>query len=147
MTFSRLSAKCVLQATTVALLRLCTDAVHQFGPVQNHQHGDGKGRATDNIFVERLWRTVKYEEVYLHDYQTPREARQGLSRYFEFYNHRRLHQALDYCTPGEVYSGARGAAPLGGRQWAQQPALSDPAEATTMHLNNGPLPVLTTGST
>ena len=108
---------------------------------------NGKGRATDNIFVERLWRTVKYEEVYLHDYGSPREARQGLSRYFEFYNHRRLHQALDYCTPGEVYSGASGAAPLGGRQWAQQPALSGPAEAATMHLNNSPLPVLTMGST
>ena len=75
---------------------------------------DGKGRATDNIFVERLWRTVKYEEVYLHDYGSPREARQGLARYFEFYNHRRLHQALDYCTPGEVYSGASGAAPPSG---------------------------------
>ena len=108
---------------------------------------NGKGRATDNIFVERLWRTVKYEEVYLHDYASPREARQGLARYFDFYNHRRLHQALDYCTPGEVYSGASGAAPLGGRQWAQQPALSGPAQATTMHLNNDLLPVLTTGST
>ena len=109
---------------------------------------DGKGRATDNIFVERLWRTVKYEEVYLHDYASPREARQGLSRYFDFYNYRRLHQALDYCTPGEVYSGSVScSAPLGGQRWAQQPALCGPAEATTMHLNNSPLPVLTTGST
>ena len=107
---------------------------------------DGKGRALDNIFVERLWRTVKYEEVYLHDYQTPREARQGLSRYFDFYNHRRVHQALDYHTPAEVYSGASGAAPLGGRE-VQQPALCSPAEATTLHLNISPLPVLTTGST
>jgi putative transposase len=64
---------------------------------------DGKGRALDNIFTERLWRTVKYEEVYIHDYTSPREARQALTRYFEFYNHERLHQALDYQTPAEVY--------------------------------------------
>ena len=107
---------------------------------------DGKGRALANIFVERLWRTVKYEEVYLHDYRTPREARQGLSRYFDFYNHRRVHQALDYHTPAEVYSAGSGAAPLGGRE-VQQPALYSPAEATTVHLNITPLPVLTTGST
>jgi len=66
---------------------------------------DGRGRALDNIFVERLWRSVKYEEVYLHDYATPREARQGLTRYFEFYDHARPHQALDYRTPAEVYFG------------------------------------------
>jgi putative transposase len=65
---------------------------------------DSKGRALDNIFTERLWRTVKYEEVYLHDYTSPKEARQQLSKYFEFYNHQRPHQALDYQTPAEVYS-------------------------------------------
>ena len=64
---------------------------------------DGKGRALDNIFTERLWRTVKYEEVYIHEYTSPREARQALSRYFAFYNQERLHQALDYQTPAEVY--------------------------------------------
>ena len=64
---------------------------------------DGKGRALDNIFTERLWRTVKYEEVYLHDYTSPREARQQLSRYFDCYNHQRPHQALDDQTPAEVY--------------------------------------------
>jgi putative transposase len=64
---------------------------------------DGRGRALDNIFVERLWRTVKYEEVSVHDYDTPREAIQGLQRYFEFYNRQRLHQALDYRTPAAVY--------------------------------------------
>jgi putative transposase len=64
---------------------------------------DGKGRALDNIFTERLWRTVKYEEVYIHDYLSPREARQALTRYFTFYNQERLHQALDYQTPAEVY--------------------------------------------
>ena len=64
---------------------------------------DGKGRALDNIFTERLWRTVKYEEVYLHDYLSPREVREAFTRYFAFYNQERLHQALDYQTPAEVY--------------------------------------------
>jgi putative transposase len=68
---------------------------------------DSKGRALDNIFTERLWRTVKYEEVYLHDYASPKEARQQLSQYFEFYNHQRPHQALEYLTPAEVYSTGR----------------------------------------
>jgi len=66
---------------------------------------DGKGRALDNIFTERLWRTVKYEEVYLHEYANPKEARQQLARYFDFYNHRRIHQALDYLMPAQVYFG------------------------------------------
>lgn len=64
---------------------------------------DGRGRALDNIFTERLWRSVKYEEVYLHEYGSPKEARHGLTRYFDFYNHKRLHQALGYRTPAEVY--------------------------------------------
>jgi putative transposase len=64
---------------------------------------DGRGRALDNIFVERLWRSVKYEEVYLRDYGTPREARAGLTQYLWDYNHTRLHQALAYRTPAEVY--------------------------------------------
>jgi len=68
---------------------------------------DGKGRAFDNIMVERLWRSVKYEEVYLKDYQTVAEAKLGLGRYFELYNTERLHQSLDYCTPAEVYGGRR----------------------------------------
>ena len=66
---------------------------------------DGRGRAFDNIFTERLWRSVKYEEVYLHDYRTPREARQGLTRYLTFYNTGRPHQALGYATPAAVYTG------------------------------------------
>ena len=70
---------------------------------------DGKGRALDNIFTERLWRTVKYEEVYLHEYATPRDARHGLERYFPFYNHERPHQALNYRPPAEVYFARRGA--------------------------------------
>jgi putative transposase len=64
---------------------------------------DGRGRVYDNIFVERLWRTVKYEEVYLHDYRTVSEARILLSNYFYFYNTERIHEALNYRTPYEVY--------------------------------------------
>lgn len=66
---------------------------------------DGRGRALDNIFVERLWRSVKYENVYLHDYATVPEAVLGLRRYFGFYNAERMHQSLDYQTPQEVYEG------------------------------------------
>jgi len=69
---------------------------------------DGRGRALDNIFTERLWRAVKYEEVYLHEYTSLREARTGLTTYFDFYNHRRVHQALGYRTPAEVYTGRPG---------------------------------------
>lgn len=64
---------------------------------------DGRGRALDNIFIERLWRTVKYEHVYLQDIQTVQEAWLGLRDYFGFYNHQRLHQSLDYRTPAQVY--------------------------------------------
>ncbi len=64
---------------------------------------DSKGRALDNVFTERLWRTIKYEEVYLKEYASPREARSSLTEYLCFYNERRLHQALDYRTPAEVY--------------------------------------------
>lgn len=67
---------------------------------------DGRGRALDNIFTERLWRTVKYEEVYLHEYQTPKEARRELTRYLTFYNEKRPHQSLAYRTPAAVYFGA-----------------------------------------
>jgi putative transposase len=66
---------------------------------------DGRGRALDNVFVERLWRTVKYEEVYLKDYETPREATQQLGRFFGRYNAQRQHQSLDYQTPAAVYFG------------------------------------------
>ena len=66
---------------------------------------DSKGRALDNIFVERLWRTVKYEEVYLKDYQTMRDAQGSLKQYFKFYNKERLHQALQYKTPESIYLG------------------------------------------
>lgn len=66
---------------------------------------DGKGRWIDNVFIERLWRSIKYEEVYLHAYRDGREARRRLQAYFETYNSRRLHQSADYCTPDEVYFG------------------------------------------
>jgi putative transposase len=68
---------------------------------------DGRGRALDNVFVERLWRTVKYEEVYLKGYRDGQEAHQGLSRYFPFYNQQRSHQSLDYLTPAAVYYGLK----------------------------------------
>lgn len=64
---------------------------------------DGKGRALDNIITERFWRSIKYEEVYLNEYTSPREARTGIKQYIEFYNHTRLHQSLGYQTPSSVY--------------------------------------------
>jgi putative transposase len=66
---------------------------------------DGRGRCFDNIFVERLWRSVKYEDVYLRDYQSMPEATHGLGRYFDFYDHERIHAALGYQTPAAVYLG------------------------------------------
>jgi len=74
---------------------------------------DGRGRALDNVFTERLWGSVKYEEVYLKDYNTPREPRQGIGNYLTFYNDECPHQSLDYLTPAEVYSQA-GALPVRG---------------------------------
>ena len=67
---------------------------------------DGKGRFMDNIFVERLWRSLKYEEVYLHAYDSVAEARIGIGRWIDFYNDRRPHQALGYRTPRHVYEAA-----------------------------------------
>ena len=64
---------------------------------------DGRGRALDNVFVERLWRTVKYEHVYLHEYASVPELEKGLEQYFTFYNHERLHQSLSYQPPAEVH--------------------------------------------
>ena len=66
---------------------------------------DGKGRWVDNVFVERLWRSVKYESIYLHAYDTVREVKLALASYFSFYNARRVHQSLDYRTPDEMYFG------------------------------------------
>jgi len=66
---------------------------------------DGRGRALDNVFVERLWRTVKYEEVCLKEYCNPLDARTNLGKFFVHYNEERPHQGLGYMTPSEVYSG------------------------------------------
>ena len=74
--------------------------------VENHPitiSMDGKGRWVDNVFIERLWRSVKYEDVYLRAYETPTELRTGLARYLDFYNTRRRHCALDRRTPDAVY--------------------------------------------
>jgi putative transposase len=64
---------------------------------------DGRGRCMDNIFIERLWRSLKYEEVYLKDYESVSEARAGIERYFRFYNQERLHQSLEYRTPAAIW--------------------------------------------
>ena len=64
---------------------------------------DGRGRALDNVFVERLWRSVKYEDIYIKDYEQVSELEMGLRAYFWFYDEERPHQSLDYRTPGEVY--------------------------------------------
>jgi putative transposase len=64
---------------------------------------DGRGRALDNVFIERLWRTVKYEHIFLHEYENGRDLWQGLDGYFRFYNERRFHQSLCYRTPKEVF--------------------------------------------
>ena len=98
---------------------------------------DGRGRCYDNIFVERLWRTVKYEEVFLRDYADPVEARQGLRAYFRFYNAQRPHQALDYRTPAEVYFAGYSAGPREGRAASRTVAgtpvaLRDPSVPATV---------------
>ncbi len=64
---------------------------------------DGKGRALDNIYVERLWRTLKYENIYLNAYETMSELKAGIQKYFWFYNTSRYHQSLEYRTPEEMY--------------------------------------------
>jgi len=73
---------------------------------------DGRGRFSDNIFVERLWRSLKYEEIYLRAYENVAEARQGITGYFNFYNHERLHQALGYRAPRQVFEEAMRVAKL-----------------------------------
>jgi putative transposase len=101
---------------------------------------DGKGRVFDNIFSERLWRTVKVEEVYLRDYQTVTEARYYLGRYFEFYNNDRLHEALSYRTPAEVHGAAVGT-PVALRAPSVPTALihgdESTLESTVFCLDNG----------
>jgi putative transposase len=67
---------------------------------------DSKGRALDNVYVERLWRTLKYEEIYLHDYRSMDELKAAVKKYFNFYNTERFHQSLEYATPDEIYYSA-----------------------------------------
>jgi putative transposase len=68
---------------------------------------DGKGRCLDNVFVERLWRSVKYEDIYLWRYEDVPQLQQGLGRYFPYYNEERQHQSLDYRTPAAVYRSSK----------------------------------------
>jgi putative transposase len=82
---------------------------------------DGRGRFIDNIFIERLWRSVKYEEVYLHDYETVSDARNEISRYFLLYNMERPHESLGYKTPYERY--------------VKERLNINPVQASTAHLN------------
>jgi len=83
---------------------------------------DGRGRALDNVFVERLWRTVKYKDIFIKGYGSIPEARAGLEAYFEFYNNRRYHQSLYYRTPAQEYLG------MGFR--GSQPPAADPRPET-----------------
>jgi len=98
---------------------------------------DGKGRYRDNIFVERLWRTVKYEEVYLKAYSNGREARDGLEAYFHFYNNQRPHQALGYRTPAEVFNGESAPSDEQSkeRRWPTSRALADLGKTAGLSLN------------
>jgi putative transposase len=84
--------------------RAFTDRVERAGAAVSM---DGRGRCLDNVFVERLWRSVKYEDVYLRGYESVPELERGLAAYFRFYNAERLHQSLDYRTPAEVHAGQR----------------------------------------
>lgn len=87
---------------------------------------DGRGRALDNVFIERLWKSVKYEDIYLKDYATVDEVYDGLAAYFAKYNHERPHQALEYLTPAKVYEWERRS---GGRRRGAPPASAPPAFA------------------
>lgn len=90
---------------------------------------DGRGRALDNVFVERLWRNVKYEKIYLQEHCTVPELYRGLSEYFGHYNHTRPHQSLNYETPSQVYNGSSGGGPLRPRPYG--PPLRGRSERTT----------------
>ena len=83
---------------------------------------DGVGRWVDNVFIERLWRTLKYEDIYVRGYETATELRQGLARFFRYYNESRPHQSLEYHTPGEVHRGEETLNPKIGRSPSSPPA-------------------------
>ena len=109
------------------------------------QHGvsismDGKGRYSDNILLERLWRTVKYEEVYLKAYSGGREAKAGIDAYFHFYNNQRPHQALGYRTPAEVFNGDLALSDersINGK-WTPRRALADLGKTAGLSLSLAP---------
>lgn len=86
---------------------------------------DGRGRVFDNIFIERLWRTVKYSNIYVHEYSTMMDAHDGLGLYFNVYNTERIHQSLDYQTPWEVYSGIKFCPPAQGSSLILRAGFSD----------------------
>jgi putative transposase len=102
---------------------------------------DGKGRYSDNIFVERLWRTVKYEEVYLKAYSGGRDARADLDDYFRFYNTQRPHQALGYRTPAEVFNSktAESTGEAKDRRWLAGRELVDFGNTAGPSLNLAPI--------
>ena len=106
------------------------------------QHGvrvsmDGKGCYTDNLFIERLWRSLKYEEVYLKAYAGGKEARAGIGGYFDFYNLERPHQALGYQTPAEVFiNGKKTATPADLVESWKPSRLAEPTEAVGPDLNS-----------
>ena len=109
------------------------------GLLQQHGVGismDGKGRYSDNLFIERLWRTVKYEEVYLKAYQDGKEAKVGIGNYFRFYNTERPHQALGYRTPAEVFTSIPVEATNGGMVESLTP---DPLRIAGPNLNIAPV--------
>lgn len=83
------------------------DYLNIWDPTQTQISMDSKGRYSDNIFTERLWRSIKYEEIYLKNYATVFDARDGINNYINTYNYRRLHQSLGYKTPAEIYFGER----------------------------------------
>ena len=91
---------------------------------------DGRGRYLDNIFTERLWRTVKYNNVYIHEYVTMKDAHNGLGEYFDFYNTRRLHQSLKYQTPWEIHSGIKFCPPVKGSTLILPAGFSDVSQVS-----------------
>ena len=110
------------------------------------QHGvrismDGKGRYSDNLFIERLWRTVKYEEVYLKAYDDGRDARIGIGNYFRFYNTERPHQSLGYRTPAEVFTPSLVEASHGGMVESSTPntRVTDSLRTAGPSLNMAPI--------
>ena len=92
---------------------------------------DGRGRALDNIFVERLWRTVKYEDIYLKGYGSMTELMLGLANYFAYYNSERPHQSLGYCTPNTVYATGIGGGAMIVDKWPRSPTATGHTEGTS----------------